>query len=81
MAGRIHIGLTADQLTALGQARAVAKLSRADLAACLVSGGIGATTVAATMICARLAGIGVFATGGIGGVHRGAEAALTSRPT
>jgi pseudouridine-5'-phosphate glycosidase len=73
MAGRIHIGLTADQLTALGQARAVAKLSRADLAACLVSGGIGATTVAATMICARLAGIGVFATGGIGGVHRGAE--------
>jgi pseudouridine-5'-phosphate glycosidase len=49
------------------------KLSRADLAACLSSGGTGATTVAATMICARLAGIEVFATGGIGGVHRGAE--------
>ncbi len=73
MAGRIHIGLSDSQLTALGQARDVAKLSRADLAACLVRGGVGATTVAATMICARLAGIGVFATGGIGGVHRGAE--------
>jgi pseudouridine-5'-phosphate glycosidase len=51
----------------------VAKLSRADLAACLASGGTGATTVAATMIGARLAGIEVFATGGIGGAHRGAE--------
>jgi pseudouridine-5'-phosphate glycosidase len=49
------------------------KLSRADLAACLAMGRTGATTVAATMICARLAGIDVFATGGIGGVHRGAE--------
>lgn len=73
MAGRIHIGLTDDQLVALGQATGVAKLSRADLAACLAMGGIGATTVAATMICAHLAGIAVFATGGIGGVHRGAE--------
>ena len=70
---QIHIGLTEAQLDALGQAREVAKLSRADLAACLASGGTGATTVAATMICARLAGIEVFATGGIGGVHRGAE--------
>jgi pseudouridylate synthase len=69
----IHIGLTDTQLDALGQAQGVAKLSRADLAACLALGGIGATTVAATMICARLAGIEVFATGGIGGVHRGAE--------
>lgn len=70
---RIHIGLTEGQLQALGQAQDVAKLSRADLAACLASGVTGATTVAATMICARLAGIEVFATGGIGGVHRGAE--------
>jgi pseudouridine-5'-phosphate glycosidase len=69
----IHIGLTDAQLTALGQARDVAKLSRADLAVCLATGGTGATTVAATMICAHLAGIKVFATGGIGGVHRGAE--------
>lgn len=70
---RIHIGLTGAELDQLGQAKGVAKLSRADLAACLAMGGTGATTVAATMICARLAGISVFATGGIGGVHRGAE--------
>lgn len=73
MGGRIHVGLTADELQKLGQAKGVMKLSRADLAVCLASGGVGATTVAATMICARLAGIAVFATGGIGGVHRGAE--------
>jgi pseudouridine-5'-phosphate glycosidase len=71
--GRLHVGLTDDQLDRLGQARDVAKLSRADFAACLARGGDGATTVAATMIAARLAGIEVFATGGIGGVHRGAE--------
>jgi pseudouridylate synthase len=70
---QIHIGLTEAELDALGQAKGVAKLSRADLAACLATGGTGATTVAATMICAHLAGIKVFATGGIGGVHRGAE--------
>ncbi len=73
MDGQIHIGLTEAELDRLGQAAHVAKLSRADLAACLATGGIGATTVAATMICAHLAGIKVFATGGIGGVHRGAE--------
>jgi pseudouridine-5'-phosphate glycosidase len=76
MAGRIHVGLSADELDQLGQAKGVAKLSRADLAACLATGGTGATTVAATMICAHLAGIAVFATGGIGGVHRGAEASF-----
>ncbi len=73
MDGQIHIGLTDALLDRLGQASHVAKLSRADLAACLATGGMGATTVAATMICAELAGIEVFATGGIGGVHRGAE--------
>jgi len=71
--GVIHIGLEPAALTALAQARSVAKLSRADLAACLALGGTGATTVAATMICAALAGIAVFATGGIGGVHQGAD--------
>ncbi len=69
----IHIGLTAPELVALGQATGVMKLSRADLAVCLAQGRTGATTVAATMIAAHLAGIAVFATGGIGGVHRGAE--------
>ena len=71
--GVIHIGLTDAQLDSLGQAQNVAKLSRADLAVCIAAKGTGATTVAATMICAARAGIAVFATGGIGGVHRGAE--------
>lgn len=71
--GRLHAGLTEAELEKLAQARNVAKLSRGDLAACMASGGTGATTVAATMIAARAAGISVFATGGIGGVHRGAE--------
>jgi pseudouridine-5'-phosphate glycosidase len=71
--GKLHIGLTEEELESLGQAHDVAKLSRADLAVCMASGGTGATTVAATMIAAHLAGIHVFATGGIGGVHRGAE--------
>lgn len=69
----ILIGLTDAQLDAFGQAQGVMKLSRADLPACVALGKTGATTVAATMICAHLAGIGTFATGGIGGVHRGAE--------
>lgn len=71
--GRIHVGLAPDRLAALAEARGVRKLSRADLAVALSEGWTGATTVAATMIAARLAGIAVFATGGIGGVHRGAE--------
>ena len=73
MDGKVCIGLTAPQLDALATARGVAKLSRADLAACIARGGTGATTVAATMILAHRVGISVFATGGIGGVHRGAE--------
>ncbi len=73
LAGRIHVGLDAEQLDQLARAEGLAKLSRADLAVCLSRGDSGATTVAATMICARLAGIAVFATGGIGGVHPGAE--------
>ncbi len=71
--GVLHIGLEDAQLDQLGQAHNVAKLSRADLAVCLAQGGTGATTVAATMIAAHHAGIQVFATGGIGGVHQGAE--------
>ncbi|OJH43932.1 pseudouridine-5'-phosphate glycosidase [Paracoccus sp. SM22M-07] len=75
MGGQIHVGLTIEALTALAQTPSdqAMKLSRADLAVCLANGRTGATTVAATMICAELAGIKVFATGGIGGVHRGAE--------
>ena len=73
MGGCIHIGLSAPELETLAQTPNAMKLSRADLAWCLATGRVGATTVAATMICAHLAGIAVFATGGIGGVHRGAE--------
>ncbi|MGV8988383.1 MAG: pseudouridine-5'-phosphate glycosidase [Cypionkella sp.] len=73
MDGWIHIGLSDDALETLGKAQDVMKLSRADLAACLALKRMGATTVAATMICAQMARIEVFATGGIGGVHRGAE--------
>ena len=71
--GALHIGLDADQLELLAQAKGVAKLSRADMAVCIAAGRTGATTVAATMIAAHLADIAVFATGGIGGVHKGAE--------
>jgi pseudouridine-5'-phosphate glycosidase len=71
--GALHIGLSDDQLTALGRGENTLKLSRADMALALASRATGATTVAATMIAARAAGIEVFATGGIGGVHRGAE--------
>ncbi|PWC31015.1 pseudouridine-5'-phosphate glycosidase [Azospirillum sp. TSO35-2] len=74
MDGRIRIGLDDAALERLATGGpAVRKLSRRDLGVALATGTLGATTVAATMIGARLAGIAVFATGGIGGVHRGAE--------
>jgi pseudouridine-5'-phosphate glycosidase len=71
--GRICVGLADEQLEQLGNARDALKVSRRDLAYVLAEKKLGATTVAATMICAALAGIEVFVTGGIGGVHRGAE--------
>ena len=71
--GVINVGLTTEQVEELAQRDDIMKLSRADLAYALVAGKSGSTTVAATMICASLAGISTFATGGIGGVHRGAE--------
>lgn len=69
--GRIRVGLTDDELKQLAQAPDAMKLSRRDLPFAIATGRLGATTVAATMICAHLAGIEVFVTGGIGGVHRG----------
>ena len=71
--GTLHVGLESDLLDKLAQADSVSKLSRADMAVAIAGGTTGATTVAATMIAAHLADIDVFATGGIGGVHRGAE--------
>ncbi len=74
MDGRLKAGLSTDAIEALGRAgHSVAKVSRRDLPFILASGAMGATTVAATMIVAQMAGIRVFATGGIGGVHRGAQ--------
>ncbi|HEY4441523.1 MAG TPA: pseudouridine-5'-phosphate glycosidase [Candidatus Elarobacter sp.] len=73
--GRIRVGIDDAELDRLAttQNGGVMKLSRADLPYAVAAGRDGATTVAATMICAHLAGIAVFCTGGIGGVHRGAE--------
>lgn len=72
--GRLKAGLGPQQIEELGrQGAAVAKVSRRDLPFIVTSGRMGATTVASTMIIAAMAGIRVFATGGIGGVHRGAQ--------
>ncbi len=71
--GRIKIGLDHDELEYFATADGIVKVSRRDLASVLAGGDDGATTVAASMICAALAGIPLLATGGIGGVHRGAE--------
>lgn len=72
--GKLCVGLTAEQIDYLGKKGVdVAKVSRRDMPAIVAQGLDGATTVASTMIIADLAGIRLFATGGIGGVHRGAE--------
>ncbi|MBO6041013.1 MAG: pseudouridine-5'-phosphate glycosidase [Oscillospiraceae bacterium] len=72
--GRLKAGLSREEIEHLGKAgRNVAKASRRDLPALVARGVDGATTVATTMIIAHMAGIRIFATGGIGGVHRGAE--------
>jgi pseudouridine-5'-phosphate glycosidase len=71
--GNLKIGLEELELARLAETKDAMKLSRADLAFAVSTGRTGSTTVAATMIAAALAGIRVFATGGIGGVHRGAE--------
>jgi pseudouridine-5'-phosphate glycosidase len=75
--GKLKAGLTADEIEYLGKkGTAVTKASRRDLPVLVARGADGATTVATTMIIAHLAGIQVFATGGIGGVHRGAETTM-----
>ena len=75
--GRLKAGLYPDEIEYLGKAGPkVAKASRRDLAAIVARGADGATTVTTTMIIAHMAGIKVFATGGIGGVHRGAEVTM-----
>lgn len=74
--GKIKIGLSDEELEMFGKSTDVAKASRRDLAYLLATKKLGATTVAATMICAEAAGINIFVTGGIGGAHRGAETTM-----
>ncbi len=74
--GKLRVGLTAEEREIMCQAKNVAKVSRRDVAICLATGQTGATTVATTMMLAEMAGIRFFATGGIGGVHRGAETTM-----
>lgn len=75
--GRLKAGLSRDEIEYLGKTgRGVAKASRRDLPALVARGADGATTVTTTMIIAHMAGIKIFATGGIGGVHRGAEVTM-----
>jgi len=75
--GRLKAGLTAEEIEYFGKkGQAIAKASRRDLAVLCARGEDGATTVTTTMIIAHMAGIKIFATGGIGGVHRGAETTM-----
>ena len=77
LGGRLKAGLTKDEIEYLGkQGQAVTKASRRDLAVLVAKGADGATTVTTTMMIANMAGIKIFATGGIGGVHRGAEVTM-----
>ena len=71
--GKIKVGLSKDEIEFLGNSEDVFKVSRRDLPVVLARGNHGATTVAATMISAEMAGIEIFVTGGVGGVHRGAD--------
>jgi len=74
--GCIVVGLTSEEIRHLGMAPQVQKVSRRDLAITLATKRLGATTVAGTIMCANMVGIRFFATGGIGGVHRGAETSM-----
>jgi len=73
LGGQPCVGLTGGQIEHLATAKGIAKVSRRDLGVVVARGADGATTVAGTMVLAAMAGIRVFATGGIGGVHRGAQ--------
>ncbi len=76
MGGRVKVGLSAEELQIMCKAENVGKVSRRDFPIYIAEKKTGATTVASTMIGAAMAGIKVFATGGIGGVHRGGEVTM-----
>jgi pseudouridine-5'-phosphate glycosidase len=69
--GKIHIGLEGEELNHLAASKTVAKVSRRDIAGTILKNFDGGTTVSGTMTLAEIAGLKIFATGGIGGVHRG----------
>ncbi len=71
--GEIIVGMTPDQIEDFGKKKGIAKVSKRDLPIVVAKKLYGATTVSATMLIAKMAGIRIFVTGGIGGVHRGAE--------
>ena len=71
--GEIIIGMSPEQIEDFGKKKGIAKVSKRDLPIVVAKKQYGATTVSATMLCAKMAGIPLFVTGGIGGVHRGAE--------
>ncbi len=71
--GEIIIGMSPEEIEEFGKKKGIGKISKRDMPICVATGAWGATTVSATMLCAKMAGIEVFVTGGIGGVHRGAE--------
>ena len=74
--GKLKVGLSADELNMMCNPKDIGKVSRRDVATYIATGKTGATTVATTMMLAHMAGVKVFATGGIGGVHRGAETTM-----
>ncbi len=76
--GRICLGVTTDELERLALSRSLMKISRRDLGTAVAQRGTGGTTVAATMIAAHAGGVQVFATGGIGGVHRGSSGDISA---
>ncbi len=71
--GEIIIGMNPEEIEEFGKKKGIGKISKRDLPICVATESWGATTVSATILCAKMAGIEVFVTGGIGGVHRGAE--------
>jgi pseudouridine-5'-phosphate glycosidase len=74
--GELRVGISADEIEHLATTGDIAKASRRDIGTLIAHGADGATTVAGTMLVAAMAGIGTFATGGIGGVHRGASSSF-----
>ena len=74
--GKLKVGLSESELERMCQDHSIGKVSRRDVPVYLATGKPGATTVATTMLIAEMAGIPIFATGGIGGVHRGAETTM-----